>query len=239
MLKDLLKLIPSEELYKDAAQPALRQVGDSLERVIKATRFILAPLEYLAAQHDRWERYLEKISKNVDEVNMINGHPQIVIPSLEGLNYAEEGSIITELFINLLSKAIDKTKLDLAHPAFPKIIQQLSPDEAVILFYLKKQPYSLREQSDFNSSKHQFTNRRTIREDFPVSKLIFPQHIWLYMNHLHSLNLAGTYQIGNQEMIMSPDSKEQIGVYINSRRMLTDFGQLFSKACIPDSFSAL
>jgi len=239
MLKDLLKLIPSEEVYKDAAQPALRQLGESLGKVVKATRFILAPLEYLAAHHDRWERYLEKISKNVNEANMIEGYPQIIIPALEGLSYAQEGTIISELFINLLSKAIDKTKQDLAHPAFPKIIQQLSPDEATVLYFLKKQAYKLREQADFDHPKHLFFNKRIILEEFPVSKLMFPKHIWLYMNHLHSLNLAGTWQVGNQETIMDPKTNDQIGIYINSERRLTDFGHLFAEGCVPNNFPGL
>ena len=239
MLKELLKLIPSEEAYKDAAQPALRQLGESLGKVVKAARFILAPLEYLAAQHDRWERYLEKISKNVNEANMVEGHPQIVIPTLEGLSYAQEDTIISELFINLLSRAIDKTKQDLAHPAFPKIIQQLSSDEATVLYYLKKKAYKIREQADFDHSKHLFFNKRLILEEFPVSKLMFPQHIWLYMDHLHSLNLAGTWQVGNQETITDKKTNDQIGIYINSERRLTVFGHLFSKACVPDTFPGL
>ena len=128
MLEDLIKLIPAKEVYEDAAQPAFQQIGESLGKVVKATRFILAPLEYLAAQHDRWQKYLEKISNNVNEKNLIEGHPQVIIPALEGLCYTQEDSLISELFVNLLSKAIDKTKQDLAHPAFAKIIQQLSPD---------------------------------------------------------------------------------------------------------------
>jgi hypothetical protein len=239
MLKDLLKLIPAEEVYKDAAQPAFRQIGESLGKVVKATRFILAPLEYLAAHHDRWERYLEKISNNVKEENMIEGHPQVVVPALEGLCYTQEDSIISELFINLLSHAIDKTKLDLAHPAFPKIIQQLSPDEAVVLFFLKKRPYKLREQADFDHSKHLFFNKRIVSEEFPVLKLMYSQHIWLYMDHLHSLNLAGTWQAENQETIVDDQTKDQVGVYINSERRLTQFGHLFSKACVPDSYQDL
>ena len=239
MLKDLLKLIPAEEIYKDTAQPAFRQIGESLGKVVKATRFILAPLEYLAAHHDRWERYLEKISNNVNEEDMVEGHPQIVIPALEGLSYAEEDTIIAELFINLLSKAIDRNKLDLAHPAFPKIIHQLSSDEAVVLFYLKRRPYKVRQKLDFNHSNHLFYNSQVVSEEFPLSKLMYPQHIWLYNDHLNSLNLAGSWQIGEQEYIHDQDSKEQIGVYKNSERRLTDFGQLFVKACVPDNFPEL
>lgn len=231
--EDIAKIIPTEQVYKDAAQPAMRQIGGALEKGIKAARFLLAPLEYLAAQHDRWERYLERISNNVEADNMIEGHPQIVIPALEGLSICQE-PLITEMFINLLSKAIDKTNINQAHPAFAKIIQQLSADEALILFHLKKAFFKIKEQADFDHSKHLFFNRRTISEGFPVGVLAFASNVWMYFDHLHSLNLAGTWQIGNQETIIDPATKEQVGVYINSERRLTPFGQLFCNACVPD-----
>ena len=56
--EEIAKIIPAEKIYQDAAQPAFQQVGKSLETVVKAARFLLAPLEYLAKQHDRWEIYL-------------------------------------------------------------------------------------------------------------------------------------------------------------------------------------
>jgi hypothetical protein len=239
LLEDITKLIPAEQVYEDAAQPALRQIGTSLEKVTKAARFLLAPLEYLAAQHDRWEIYLEKISNNVKQDNMIEGHPQIVIPALEGLSFCQEESLIAEMFVNLLSKAIDRTKLDLAHPAFAKIIQQLSSDEALILYYLKKKSYRLKEQSDFDHSKHLFFKRRIISEEFSTTSLSFPNNLWMYMDHLHSLNVAGTWQVGNQETIINETTKDQTGVYVNSEHRLTPFGQLFCMACVPDEFAGV
>jgi len=239
LLEEIAKLVPTEQVYRDAAQPALKQIGASLEKVTKAARFLLAPLEYLAAQHDRWERYLERISNNVEKDNMIEGHPQIVVPALEGLSFCQEESLIAEMFVNLLSKAIDKTKLDLAHPAFAKIIQQLSSDEAIILYHLNKKPYRVKEQSDFNHSKHLFFNRRIISEEFPTASLSFPTNLWMYMDHLHSLNVAGTWQVGNQETIIDETTKDQTGVYINSDRRLTPFGQLFCMACVPDEFPGI
>lgn len=59
------------------------------------------------------------------------------------------------------------------------------------------------------------------------------------MNHLNSLNLAGTYQVGNQETISDPITKKQTGVYINSERRLNEFGQLFVEACVPEKFEEL
>lgn len=235
-IKDLNKIIPGEKVYDDALSPAMKQIGKSLESVAKTSRFLLAPIEYLAIQHDRWERYLKRVSEKVDEENLIAGYPQIVIPTLEGLSLSYEGTILSELFLNLLANSIDKTKQEFAHPAFPKIISELSHDEAVILYYLKKKSFKVKQKSDYDSNERIFVNRKVIEEEFPVDKLQFPQHVWLYMNHLNSLNLAGTWQVGHQEPIYDDESKKQIGVYICSERRLNEFGELFVSACVPDDF---
>lgn len=239
MKEEIKSIIPVDKVYEDALSPAMKQIGKSLESVAKTSRFLLAPFEYLSKQHDRWERYLNKVSEKVDKENLIEGHPQLVIPTLEGLSLTYENTLLSELFINLLAISIDKTKQEKAHPAFPNIIKQLSRDEAVILFYLKKRKYKIKQKSDWIEERRVFINKETIFEEFPLEKLDFPQNIWLNMNHLNSLNIAGTWQVGQQEIIMDEEQKNQIGVFINSERRLTEFGELFVKACIPDEFIEL
>ena len=58
-----------------------------------------------------------------------------------------------------------------------------------------------------------FAPRELIENEFPVSELVFPQNFNLYMDHLHSLNLAGLWQDGNQEPIEEGERR--------SRRELT------------------
>ena len=237
--EELKTIIPVEKVYEDALSPAMKQIGKSLESVAKTSRFLLAPFDYLAKQHDRWERYLEKVSLKVKDENLVEGHPQLVIPILEGLSLSYENTLLSELFINLLAISIDKTKQNFAHPAFPNIIKQLSHDEAVILFFLKKKNYKIKQKSDWNEEKHYFTNNDTIFEEFPLEKLDFPENIWLNMNHLNSLNIAGTWQVGQQEVIRDEETGIQIGVYINNERGLTEFGYLFVSACIPNEFNGI
>jgi len=237
--EELKTIIPVEKVYEDALSPAMKQIGKSLESVAKTSRFLLAPFDYLAKQHDRWERYLEKVSLKVKDENLVEGHPQLVIPILEGLSLSYENTLLSELFINLLAISIDKTKQNFAHPAFPNIIKQLSHDEAVILFFLKKKNYKIKQKSDWNEEKHYFTNNDTIFEEFPLEKLDFPENIWLNMSHLNSLNIAGTWQVGQQEVIRDEETGIQIGVYINNERRLTDFGEVFVSACMPNEFNGI
>ncbi|MEC5145790.1 hypothetical protein [Chitinophaga sp. 212800010-3] len=89
-LKEIKNIIPTDKIYEDALSPAMKQIGKSLESVAKTSRFLLAPFTYLATQHDRWEKRLEKVAEKVKTENLIEGHPQIIIPTIEGLSLTYE-----------------------------------------------------------------------------------------------------------------------------------------------------
>lgn len=209
--KEIKDIIPIDKVYEDAVRPAMKQIGLALESVARTSRFLLAPIDYLAAQHTRWEKYLTRVVDKVDEANLIEGQAQMVIPTLEGLSLAPENSLICELFINLLSVSIDQTKQEFAHPAFPNIIGQLSRDEAVILFYLK---HNVQVVNYFNSPP---TPKERIV--FQGDVLQFPKMCDMYKHHLNNLSLT-FYNRANDHC-------------------LTALGGLFVKACVPDSFAAL
>ena len=233
--EELAKKVPIEKAYDDVASPAAKQVGSALESTAKAARWLLAPIDYLAAQNNRYQNYLERISEKVPEENLIEGHPQIIGPALDGLKYIPEEDIISELFVNLLSRAIDKERVNEAHPAFTQIINQLSPDEAVIIYELSKQSYEYLTYAAYNEETNTFSPREVRSNAFPVGNLSSPENYSFYIDHLHSLNLAGIWQQGNQKPIHDDETNKQTGVEINSIAQLTPFGQLFAKACIPDN----
>jgi hypothetical protein len=234
-LEKLAKALPIEQVYKDLAQPAFRELGNATKNTVKAARFVIAPLDYLAAQQDRWQRWLKRLSEKVPEENLVAAHPQLSGPVIEGLRYLEEDSLIAELFLNLLARAIDKDRANEAHPAFAKIISQLSPDEALIIYFLREKRYLLEQYAKYNRETNLFGSRETRDNQFPLNKLVFPQNFFLYMDHLHSLNLAGIWQHGNQEPDMNDGA--QIGVIITSYSQLTAFGQLFATACVPNDIN--
>jgi hypothetical protein len=236
-LDDVGKVIPIADLYRDLAQPATREVGEALGNAAKVARFVLAPIDYLAAQHQRWKRYLERVAEKVPEERRIEAHPQLAGPVFAGLQYVEETGINAELFLNLLARAIDRERVSEAHPAFAQLISQLSPDEALILFHLKKRTYAFHPHAVYRSDSNTFEGRTTTRNEFPVNELVFPGNFGLYMDHLHSLNLAGIWQDGNQESIMGGTPPRQTGVNIKNLITLESFGRMFAQACVPDDLN--
>lgn len=232
--EEIAKRLPLEKLYDDLFAPVARETGDIAKNVVKAARCILMPIDYLAAMQDRLQRWMKKVADKVSEENLIDAVPQMSGPIFEGLRYLD-GGLLEEMFLNLLARAIDKDRVNEAHPAFPRIIAQLSPDEAMVLVLLKGRSgaYGIEQTADFDASTNLFAASRLVKNTFPLDKLIYPQHFFLYMDHLHSLNLAGIWQDGNQEPIVA--NGRQTGTRIKSKVRVTDFGELFIKACVPDA----
>lgn len=211
LMKDLL---PVDKVYEDALRPAMKQIGGVLGSVAKTARFLFAPIEYVAAYADRWQLYLKKVADKVEEENLIEGQPQMVVPILGGLSLSLEGSLLSELFINLLANSIDKTKQSLAHPSFPNLIGQLSYDEAVMIYYLKKGIQVAYTTEDFKIVKEGLG----VKIDYISGRQVlqFYNNLSMYREHLISLNIC--VDRGNG------------GFWLSS------FGELFATACVPDEF---
>lgn len=234
-LESIAKVLPVEKAYDDLASPAFKEIGEVARNTVKSARFILAPVDYLAAQHERWLNYLKRVNDKVPEERLVPAHPHLTGKVLESLRYLEEESLLTELFLNLLARAIDRERVSEAHPAFASIISQLSPDEAIMIFHLSQGNKLLEQYAPYNEQTNLFGVRITKRNDFPVEKLAFHDNYLMYCDHLHSLNLAGIWQTGNQQAIH--ENGKQTGVKIVSHAQLTPFGKLFAKACLPKDIS--
>jgi hypothetical protein len=233
------------QLYDHLGKPAMKEAGAALEAVVKAARFAIAPLEYLAAQHDRWLRYLNKLADEVPEDRLVEAHPQIAGPILSGLQYCDEEGILARMFVSLLARAIDRERLNEAHPAFAAIVAQLAPDEAVILCLLKSGRFHYRKRSaSLPFSMGRRTLEATSEVEFATELIAFPDNIDLYVEHLHQLNLIAGGQL------MEPASTVTVGAPVDPEAMraprpeysfsapvrLSAFGEMFARACVPDQW---
>ena len=235
MSPDISKFLPVEKVYEDLLQPSAQQLGDTFKNVVKTTRFLLAPFDYLATQQDRFQNYLKRVSEKVPQDNLVEASPQIVGKIFESLRYLEDDNILTEMYINLLASSVDKTKNKFAHPSFPILLSNISRDEAIIIYFLYNNKYILTQYASFNVSTNLFSPRQTIRNTFPVDKLDFPGNFFVYMDHLYSLNLAGIWQDGNQ--VTDYRNGTQVGVTINNVIILQEFGKLLADACVVDDIT--
>lgn len=61
----------------------------------------------------------------------------ILIPTINGLSLNLDETLLGKMFFNILQNSVDKTKQKFLSPAFPKILEQLTKDEAIMLVLLK------------------------------------------------------------------------------------------------------
>lgn len=125
--------------------------------------------------------------------------------------------------------------MQLAHPAFPKIITQLSRDEVILLkAFGSAKHYHIYEQ-DLTTSTHELgaatmslINFRVVEGSNPEAEMFFPKNFALNANHLYYLGLAHASQ-ATEEPIM--EGTEQVGIRGRQRFELTKFGEIFARAC--------
>jgi hypothetical protein len=141
------------------------------------------------------------------------------------LVYLEDTNYLKDYYLNLLENAINIDRINLAHPAFPNIIQQLSPDEIQILEALRKDDI-ITEYEYSRDDKKRKMNEKVIKSNFELTKLTFPNHRGMYNDHLQLLNLTRI----KFEIPESYNPKLN-NYHRTTRYSLSTFGELFMEAC--------
>jgi len=213
-LKELVKFT-----YKDAMQPASKQIGKLGADLMKSIRLLTSPIQYLAHQQDRLDAHFEKILKDIPDENIISPPDYLLLPTIEKLQFLNVNDYLANAYQKLLSNACDKDKIENVHPAFINIINQLSEDEIKIIDLIGEiYPNTIRvakyiDSNDFyhvvNTKKiHAQIVTRTIteledkegiaEERFTIEQLRKEEKLFLDFEILHQPKYANMY-IGHLE----------------------------------------
>ena len=141
----------------------------------------------------------------------------------------EEENPITELYLNLLKCAIDRDRVNEAHPAFVKIIGQLSPDEAMILHNLKSIKIEVIEYRKINHSDYHVYS--VAESNYPDPDLANSTQLSMCLQHLEYLNLI-YYNVREGGRFGDHQFVGDLAPF-RATAELTQFGQLFVSACAP------
>jgi len=128
------------EAYRDLLGPAAREVGGNLLAVAKVLTVVLIPLHALVWGTDRIREWLSaallKRMASVPPDDIVTPRPYVAGQALLQLTFCAEESHLRELYANLLAAAMNRRTANNVHPAFVQVIQQLTPDEAVLLKHI-------------------------------------------------------------------------------------------------------
>src|ERR1700748_233059 len=122
---EIVKAIPAElvkEVYSDAVADTLKEVSKIGVDFVKMVRLALFPVQYGAMLQDRLARHLQRSIEKVPAARRVAPVESIALQIADKLRYQEDGSVLTEMYVNLLARAMDKERVSEAHPTFLHVI---------------------------------------------------------------------------------------------------------------------
>jgi hypothetical protein len=258
-MDDLLKEIAQspaviKEVYGDLAKPGVQQVGKALSTIIGLGNTILWPIALVnekakIALKSNLERYRKKLEDtSPDEVCEVP--PEIGVPIAEKLSYVTNKEL-SEMYIELLANASQIHKANVAHPSFVNVINNISPDEAILI-------KSIREMSGIPfiavRLKHKTKNEwNTINGMMPglscLAELHYSGNIHAYISNLEGL---GVLHVREDIFMVGENIYEPLEVvakqlyskiaesmpdrtldFVRGKIEITPFAQLLITACFP------
>ncbi len=132
-----------KEIYGDLAKPGAQQAGKALSTIIGLGNTLLWPIALLnekarIALESNLEKYRQKLEDTPEE-DICEVPPEVGVPIAEKLSYVSNEEL-SEMYTELLAKASQKSQANLAHPSFVNVINNISPDEAILLKSIRSMP---------------------------------------------------------------------------------------------------
>lgn len=197
---DIIPAIDKElqkKVYDDLFAQGCRHAGMAIWNIAGLLTVITLPIAYLNHYSNSiFRKNIEKLNKKIEshtlEENIIPVEPEIGVPILEKLTYTQNDSI-ANLFLELLKKASNREEVWLVHPKYIKIIEDLSPDEAIILSYLDKIEWWMLMTINIHFADSKTGNYIIKLKNFCTlffePQISFPDNIGTYLNNLSSLGI--------------------------------------------------
>ena len=254
---DLIKEITEfpavlKEIYGDLAKPGVQQAGKALSTVIGLGNTVLWPVAMLNEKakislEQNLNKYREKL-ESVPNEDICELPPEVGVPIAEKLSYITNDEL-SEMYTELLAKASQTSKANVAHPSFVNVINNMSPDEAVLLRSIKGMlgiPFI--EVRLNKKGKNEWQTLESMKAGLScLSKLQHPNNIHAYISNLEGL---GVFQV-RQDIFMvgdniyepleenakaayshlEPQLQDQEISFQRGKIVITPFARLFTAAC--------
>ncbi|WP_312356773.1 Abi-alpha family protein [Agrobacterium sp.] len=225
----------------------VRQVDKFGTDVAKTVRLLLFPFQIAGALQDRLEAYIDDAIRQIPQERRIEPLESVAFPIVEKLRFQPEGDPITELYIQLLSRAMDGERVGEAHPAFFSVITQLAPDELISLHDFasrdetlimspvgqKVYPDPAWRKSRLDKCELSAEVRQQVEDEtFRYEALSQPELFPVYQEHLQHLGLIEYHNERvrhYRELELKVRDDSELTVF---SMKVTHYGRLFLKACV-------
>lgn len=231
-----------KEIYGDLAKPGVKQVGKAIDGILGFGNTILFPVHLLNGVvriklENMFDRYRAKL-ENIPQEKIVKVVPEIGVPIIEKFTYLSD-DILSEMFLELLAKASNIDRVDSVHPGFVKIIERMSPEDALFLKKISdvdfiKRIHMQRDLDDAYSvllvtrkeKQTAFEVRDYVITNLQMQGIIETDSMWGISVTDEDLEIIAKFMIDSNH--------DAIGNRTCSTPKITEFGRMFIKACLKD-----
>lgn len=173
---------------------------------------------------------------------MVEPHAKVAYEALSHIALSYDTPELRELYAELLLKAMDSRTAAMVHPAYFHIVEQLPPEEALLLVGLHSQGEILFEEKATPWSSYSSGQSKSIESQFDsfcttaLSRATDQSRIWL----INLCRLGLLILQSSSEAVFRPEEGDRHGVrpadvdnYEHRWLEFTDFGKAFISACAP------
>ena len=184
------------EVYKDAAQPIIRPIGEILSFLPRTIKLALSGWEKWLINGEESlkltaEAIREKV-KTIPEEKLVEPEPYVAIPAIQQISYCQNSEELRELYANLIAASMNSDTKWKVHPSFVDIIKQLNPDEARYIMKLFPDvvpSYPIIDLQYYPGDNNNFYTSITNFTNVNIDILEFPDNICSYIDNLERLKI--------------------------------------------------
>jgi hypothetical protein len=217
----------ANDVYHDGLASATQETGAALTDVAKMVRLVTGSAYAATAFiHERISKFCEKAVSVVPPERRIPVEAAVAGPALLNLRFLEDGDPLAAMYVELLRCAVDRDRVRDANPAFVKIIEQLSPEEVLILNFLRGKSIDTFEHCLLSPHPRPYQ----ITTKFPADDVGGGLRLHMFLTHLEKLSLI-TLNFSAEE---GQDLHSTVNNNMIARRgkaNFSDYGMWFSGAC--------
>jgi Abortive infection alpha len=235
----------ARDVYKDVAHPSARRVGLALETL---TKVALSPVSLIDLGFEQSREWLKaKIAERQAQTPpncVVQPTTNIAYSALSHIALSHDTPELRDLYAELLLKSMDSRTSTSVHPSYFHIVEQLVPQEALVIIALHELGREELFQEDFSPYGSSFTTPSSppIEKQFGAlcaSVLACaPTQSDVWLTNLCRLGLLSLQTFG--EVVYNEGGYNHHGEYppsLDNREhrylMFTDFGRAFISACAP------
>jgi len=229
------------DVYKDIAKPSARRVGLSLETLVKVA---LSPIDLVDWGFEQSKEWLKgKITARLAQTPsdcVVLPTTNIAHSALTHIALSNDTPALRDIYAELLLKAMDARAASSVHPAYFHLVEQLAPEEALVLVGLHE--FGKEDLFSEKITLHGGSKPPTLERQFATFCATVlsraPDHPEVWLINLCRLGLLSLQTFG--EAVFQEEENDRYGYRPHSvdnheyrMLMFTDFGRAFIGACAP------